>query len=208
MTGLPSRFATRMIAAFSVLFLLLNTFAAGARAEDACLQHARELLRQVPAEKQPDSENRCLVEQSRGVLDSNGWSEDARLSAAGARGALRRGAMAFATAGRGDLRRGKAGFRTPRNGAVLNEGRILRLPTHAAGIPLVLRPPAVDPVPRLPASQPLQHDFPLERPSVSQHRVDARISGRHRPDARGFGSATRSSSAGSPTSAPSGTSAC
>ena len=54
MTGLPSKFAKLMIVAFSVLFLPFSSIGAGARAEDACLEHARELLRQVPAEKQPE----------------------------------------------------------------------------------------------------------------------------------------------------------
>ena len=140
----------------------------------------------MPAEKQPDLKIDASLNNPE-AFSIQTREEDADCRRRAGRRALRRGAMAFAAAGRGYVRRGKAGFRAPRHGAVLNERRILRLPTHAAGVPLVLRPPAVDPVPRLPASQPLQHDFPLERPHVPQHRVDAGVSGRHRPDARGVG---------------------
>lgn len=54
MTGLPSQFAKPMMVVLSVLSLVFSSFGAGVRAEDACLEHARELLNQVSAEKRPE----------------------------------------------------------------------------------------------------------------------------------------------------------
>ena len=54
MTGLPSNVGKLLLVDLSILLLGFSGFVASARAEDVCLQHARELLRQVPAEKRPE----------------------------------------------------------------------------------------------------------------------------------------------------------
>jgi hypothetical protein len=53
MTAAPFRFTSLMIVLFSALFSTLASFSARARAEDACVEHARRLLDGVAAEKRP-----------------------------------------------------------------------------------------------------------------------------------------------------------
>ncbi|MBN2580292.1 MAG: hypothetical protein JXB10_14980 [Pirellulales bacterium] len=54
MMSCPSNLAGLLTVALSILFLEFNGIRADVRADDACLEHARELLRQVPAEKRPE----------------------------------------------------------------------------------------------------------------------------------------------------------
>ncbi len=155
-----------------------------AEQKDPRLEYARTLLHQAPAVKQADmkidpglgnSEAFSIRKEARGTTILGGGP-------AGVLYGVQQWLTSSLVAGGG-----KARFRASRQRALSDERRQLRLPAHARGIPLVLRPPAVDEVSRLSVRQPFQHDFSVERSSVSEHRVDARVPRRDRSAAGGVG---------------------
>ena len=110
MSALASNCTKLTIVAFSLFLLALNGVAGTARAEDACLEHARELLRHVPAEKQPDLKiDTSLSNPEAFSIRTEGGK--GRIVGGGPAGALYGVGQWLAPAGcRGDVRREKPDF--------------------------------------------------------------------------------------------------